>query len=128
MVVRSLNSSVLVWPSRDEVLSAARTYAEKLVATDERVSRVALIGSYATGEQGPGSDADLLVVLSRSDVPAPVRALQVAPPHLPVHSDVLVLTEAELGEWSLTRPRWSREVLGRAVTLAARPVSQCSHT
>jgi predicted nucleotidyltransferase len=118
MPVRSSSSCVLVWPSREQVLSAARRYAEQLIAGDRRVVSVALVGSYARGDHGPGSDADLLVVLSRCEVPHPQRTLQLLPPRLPVPTDVIVLTEDEVEAWSHERPRWSREVLGRALPLA----------
>ena len=109
---------MLVWPSREQVLTEARRYAEQLVACDRRVVWVALIGSYATGNHGPGSDADVLVVLSRCEVPHLLRPLQLPPPRLSVPTDVIVLTESEVAAWSQERPRWSREVLGQALPLA----------
>jgi predicted nucleotidyltransferase len=58
------------------VLAAALRYAEQLVASDGRVVRVSLVGSYARADYGPGSDADLLVVLSRCEVPFLLRPLE----------------------------------------------------
>ena len=120
MPVRSLNSCVLVWPSPDAVLAAALRYAEQLVATDGRVVRVALVGSCARAAYGPGSDADLLVGLSHCETPFLLRPLELPAPRLPVPADLVVLTEGEVANWSAERPRWSREVLQRAIVLAER--------
>ena len=120
MPVRSSNSSVLVWPSREQVVVAARDYAERLVADDPRVVRVLLVGSYATGTHGPGSDANLLVELSDCNEPPTRRPLALPPPHLPVPVDLLVLTREEVYELAQSRPRWDGEVLQRSVCLAAR--------
>ena len=83
-------------------------------------ARVALVGSYARGDHGPGSDADLLVVLSQCEVPFLLRALELPAPRLPVPADLVVLTEGEVAEWSTERPRRPREVLARAIVLAER--------
>jgi hypothetical protein len=96
MPVRSLNSCVLVWPSPDAVLAAALRYAEQLVATDGRV------------------------VLSHCETPFLLRPLELPAPRLPVPADLVVLTEGEVANWSAERPRWSREVLQRAIVLAER--------
>lgn len=121
MPVRSLTSSVLVWPSAEQVLASARSYAHLLLChRDWRVLRVGLIGSYARGDWGPGSDADLLVELEACDKPAWYRALALPPPRLPVPADLVVLTRAELLSLARQSPRWSREVLGRAIWLGCR--------
>jgi predicted nucleotidyltransferase len=122
MPVRSSSSPVLVWPSREQVVAAARGYAERLVAADARVLRVALVGSYATGNHGPGSDADLLVEMSECQTPPTRRALELPPPRLPVPVDLLVFTRGEVDELQRTRPRWTREVLQSALWLADRDV------
>jgi hypothetical protein len=122
MPVRSSSSPVLVWPSRGQVVAAARGYAALLVAADTRVLRVALVGSYATGKHGPGSDADLLVEMRECSAPPMRRALELPPPSLPVPVDLLVLTRSEVDELRRTRPRWTREVLQPALWLAGRGV------
>ena len=120
MPVRSSNSRVLVWPRREQVVAAARSYARHLVDTDARVVRVGLVGSYAIGTEGPGSDADLLVEMRECAAPPTRRALELPPPDLPVPVDLLVFTEGEVEELRLSRPRWAREVLQSALWLAGR--------
>jgi predicted nucleotidyltransferase len=120
MPVKSSNSSVLAWPSAQQVLAAARSYAKTVLDSDPRVLRVGLIGSYARGNQGPGSDADLLIELDSSDEPSYRRALGLPPPRLPVPVDLLVLTRAEIADQAQQSPRWAREVLGVAVWLVER--------
>jgi predicted nucleotidyltransferase len=120
MPVRCLNSSVLVWPSAEQVLAAARAYATHVLQSEPHALRVGLFGSYARGDQGPGSDADLLVELSSTDQPPHRRALALPPPRLPVPVDLVVLTRAEVVELGRLSPRWLREVLGRAIWLAER--------
>jgi predicted nucleotidyltransferase len=104
----------------EQVLAAARSYAKTVLDSDPRVLRVGLIGSYARGNHGPGSDADLLIELDSSDEPSYRRALGLPPPKLPVPVDLLVLTRAEIADQAQHSPRWSREVLGAAVWLGER--------
>jgi predicted nucleotidyltransferase len=69
MPVRSLSSSVLVWPDAAEVARAVRTWAENLSKTEPAVQRVGYFGSYARGDWGVGSDVDLVVLVDRSQQP-----------------------------------------------------------
>ena len=54
--------------------------------------RIGYIGSYARGDWGVGSDVDLVVVVSRSEVPDLRRAAEFDATDLPVPADVLVYT------------------------------------
>ncbi len=120
MPVRSSNSSVLKWPDRDQVIRAARRYAEQVLAADERAMRVGIFGSYAKGTMGPGSDADILVELADCEEPFERRALRLPPPRLPVPVDLLVLTSREIADRTAQGGRWQREVLATILWLAAR--------
>mgnify|MGYP006385958309 CR=1 FL=1 len=67
MPVRSLGSSVLRWPSREEVEEALKAWLSRhpipgLVAAG-------YFGSYARGEAGVGSDLDLLLLVAHSPLP-----------------------------------------------------------
>lgn len=96
MPVRSLRSSVMRWPAKPEVDAAARAWAARLAAADPRVRAVGYIGSYARGDAGPGSDLDLVVLLTdRADPPTGARPAW-ATERLPVPADVILYT---LGEW-----------------------------
>lgn len=95
MPVRSLRSSVLRWPDREEVDRAVRTWAAEAAARDQRVRRVGYFGSYARGNWGVGSDVDLVVIVGESATPFERRALAFDAGHLPVPADLLVYTAAE---------------------------------
>ena len=100
MPVRSLSSSVLKWPRRDDVLQALHLWAHCVMRADERVVRVGYTGSLATGEWGFGSDLDLIVILHTAQEGWLERARRFDATELPVPVDLLVYTEAEWEEMS----------------------------
>ncbi len=109
MPVRSLRSSVLRWPDPATVVDAARAWAERLLAADPTVDRVGLVGSYARGDWGVGSDVDLVVIVAESPLPFERRAARLDALELPVPADLLVYT----------RDEWARMVAdGRLAPLA----------
>ncbi|MGH2658543.1 MAG: nucleotidyltransferase domain-containing protein [Actinomycetota bacterium] len=87
MPVRSLRSSVLRWPDRDEVDRAVRAWAVDVAARDAVVRRVGYFGSYARGDWGVGSDVDVVVVAAESSQPFDRRPLAFDPTELPVPAD-----------------------------------------
>lgn len=96
MPVRSLNSSVIVWPDARTVDRAVRRWARKLALKRPEVLRIGYFGSYARGDWGVGSDLDLVIVVERAELPFVRRAVQWDTSELPVPADVLVY---ERGEW-----------------------------
>ncbi len=109
MPVRSLNSVVMKWPDRDEVLSAARRWATALTAHDPAVQSIFCVGSCARGDWGVGSDLDVIVVLSDTDVSPFGRRLRYEPQDVPVPADVWVYTKAEWGALGDHSPQlWCR--------------------
>ncbi len=95
MPVRSLSSAVLKWPDREQVLAAARRWAVALRAGDESVQQVACVGSYARGDWGVGSDADIIVIVADSTRSPVERSRRYYPDELPVAVDLWVYTRAE---------------------------------
>jgi len=75
MPVRSLSSSVLRWPDAAAVHDALRQWAERAGATRPELRRVGYFGSYARGDWGPGSDLDVIIVVSASGEPMVRRPL-----------------------------------------------------
>jgi len=59
MPVRSLSSSVLVWPSRHEVVRAARAWAEHDAGRHPELLGLGYFGSFAREDWGVGSDLEL---------------------------------------------------------------------
>ena len=95
MPVRSLNSSVLVWPNRDQVDQAVRAWAVEMARQHPATRRIAYYGSYARGDWGVGSDVDLLAVVEDTAEPFERRALGWDLSGLPVPADLLIYTEQE---------------------------------
>lgn len=110
MPVRSWRSSVLRWPDAAAVLAAARAWAERLAASEPAVERIGVVGSYARGDWGVGSDLDVVVIVTESPLSFERRAARFDTAELPVPVDLLVYTSAE----------WERMVAdGRLARLAA---------
>lgn len=80
------------------VLARLEDRAHRLLAEEPQVREVWLFGSLARGEAGPGSDADLLVVLETSALPFLDRSALAARHFegIGVGCDVLAYTRAEL--------------------------------
>lgn len=77
------------------VRRAADAYAAALLARDD-VDEVVVFGSFERGTYGPGSDLDVLVVLSHATKPVRDRIPELLPPSFPVGVDLFPFTRAEL--------------------------------
>ena len=95
MPVRSLNSSVLKWPRREEVEEALLSWVEKEKRKNPDILRIGVFGSYNTPLWGVGSDLDVVVVLRRSPYPFWERSRYFNTMSLSVPVDFLVYTEEE---------------------------------
>lgn len=92
MPVRSLSSSVLAWPTAEQVVGAARYWALPH-AESESVLAIGYYGSYARGDWGVGSDLDLVVVLADGSSAASGIDWQLE--SLPVPAEVRVYSASE---------------------------------
>lgn len=63
----SYGSVTVFWLERDEAVRCLTEAARRLLAERPEVQEVRLFGSLAEGRAVPGSDADVLVLLSESD-------------------------------------------------------------
>lgn len=88
MPVRSLRSSTLRWPRRDEVFSALEAWVSTLEVRG--LLAVGVFGSYARGDWGVGSDLDLLIVLNSSALPFKRHMALLPLESLPVPAEALV--------------------------------------
>ena len=112
MPVKSLNSAVLRWPSREEVEGALQAWM--LRHPIPGLLALGYFGSYARGDYGVGSDLDLLLVVESSSLPSWQRALTLPLEELPVPAEALVYTLAEWQALPERSPRFA-ETLRREV-------------
>ena len=93
---RSSPSVSVFWLKLDEIREALKAAATRLMEQHPEIEEVWLFGSLACGDAVPGSDADLLVVLSDSTYPFLERSVRYQPDFYGVGVDVLAYTRAEL--------------------------------
>lgn len=76
-------------------MGSAESWANDLAEADPRVRAIACFGSYARGDDGVGSDLDLLVVVQDDPSPPGQRSIGWNTEELPVPAELVVYTEAE---------------------------------
>jgi len=89
-------SARVFWLDRTAAIGQLRKAARDLVEQRPEVARVILFGSLARGDAVPGSDADLLVVLTDSPLPFLERSAVYRPAGAGLAVDVFAYTRAEL--------------------------------
>ena len=115
MPVRLLRSSVLVWPSLPQVDRAVRVWAGRQVTARDGVVAIGYFGSYARRDHGPGSDVDLIAIVSESDRPFIERASEWDLNGLPVPADLLVYTVEEWRRLQADAGRFARTLAAETV-------------
>ncbi len=99
---------MLRWPDAGAVLAAARAWAERLAALVPAIERIGIVGSYARGDWGVGSDLDVVVIVADSALPFEQRGTRFDTAELPVPVDLLVYTRDEwqrmVADGRLARP------------------------
>ena len=80
------------------VRRAVDDYAARLFASRADVEEVVVFGSFEKGNYAPGSDVDLLIVLSDSDKPIRDRIPDLLPRAFPIGVDIFPFTRSELAE------------------------------
>ena len=93
---RSTGSVTVIYLDRDEVIAKTRAAVFALALEHAEIERVVLFGSMARGDAVPGSDVDLLMVLSESRFPFLDRSVEYRPSGIPVGVDVSAYTEDEI--------------------------------
>ena len=107
---------------RDGTIARLRERAKRLLAASPDVVEVRLVGSLARGDARPGSDADLLVLLTDAHGSLLDRAARLAPyfAGAGVGCDVLAYTEAEWAQLQRERRRIVGAADAEGIVLARR--------
>lgn len=113
MPVRSLTSSIMKWPSRDDVHAAFEQWTESLkyIAESSAVLSVGYFGSYARGDFGVGSDLDVVILLAESSEPFECRANAWDFYSIPVPVEAQVYTLEEWQRLPERLPRFYRTLM-----------------
>ncbi len=121
MPLRDLKSSILRWPDAETVVSATEAWVGALRQQRDDVLAVALIGSYARGDWGVGSDLDLVIIIAQSEERFWERGRDFDLSQFPVPAEALIFTLAEWQARSKNPDRFFNEVANEALWLYARP-------
>ncbi len=108
---------------RDRVLAALRDLATRLAAVHPDVCEIRLFGSLARDDRNPYADADLLIVVSGSDLSPRDRVPVYKPTGAPVPIDLTVCTQAELDREVSAGNPFVLRILAESITLYARPAT-----
>ena len=68
---KSSDSVRVIWLDREAVIKKLDQAVAEMAAAHPEIERVVLFGSLARRDAVPGSDADPLIVLGKSDLPFP---------------------------------------------------------
>ena len=95
MPVTSSRSSVKRWPTRETVLDGLRAWVAAEANRRPELQALGYFGSYARGDEGFGSDLDLVAVVAHNPLPLMERARDWETETLPVPADLIVYTAEE---------------------------------
>jgi len=94
---RELSPSVKIsYFDKEAVWNSLRRFTGQLKKKHPEIERIILFGSLVRDDCVPGSDVDLLIVLSKSDKPFLERITEYMPSKFPVGVDVFPYTRQEL--------------------------------
>ncbi len=71
------------------------TFAAGLLSSHQEIVEIIVFGSFSTGNFAPGSDVDVLILLSDSDKPVRDRVPDFMPSQFPISMDVFPYTIRE---------------------------------
>jgi predicted nucleotidyltransferase len=77
-------------------MKALEGLVEMWVNQHPEIDRIVLFGSYARGDYFPGSDVDVLIIMTESDKPARDRIAAFRPTSFPCDIDIFPYTKNEV--------------------------------
>jgi predicted nucleotidyltransferase len=117
MLERSTGSVTVIYLDREAVIEKTRAAVDALAHQHAEIERVVLFGSMARGDAVPGSDVDLLMVLSESRFPFLDRSVEYKPKGIPVAVDVFAYTEDEIEKMTHDGHMLLKQALSEGVTV-----------
>jgi predicted nucleotidyltransferase len=105
-----LSTVVIKSIDRGKVQEAVQQYARQLRQQHPEVTRVIWFGSWITGYPSPGSDVDICLVLSHSDLPIRERLPEYLPSRFPVGIDLHIYTQNELDHLRQSAAGWYQAI------------------
>ncbi len=119
----SLPSVSIFWLNLDQVRACLKKAVARLAEKHPETEEVWLFGSLARGDAVPGSDADVLVVLSESPLSFLDRSVHYQPDSCGVGVDVLAYTRTELAQMQTEGNSFIQCAQAEALCLFQRPGS-----
>ena len=111
----SSNSVVLKYTDPESIRAAVENYAEALKSKHSHIQRIIWFGSWINGTYSPGSDVDICIVVSRSNMRPHERAPQFLPDKFPVGMDIHVYTEQEFEKLKTSAPQMHECIAGGSI-------------
>jgi predicted nucleotidyltransferase len=121
MPVKSLNSSVLKWPSQKTVDRSVRSWTAEQVKERSEIIRLGYFGSYARGDWGVGSDLDLIAVVNETSEPFERRSLSWDLNSLPVPAEIIVYSLTEWENLEKKDTKFARMLKSEAIWTFRKP-------
>jgi len=119
MPVRSLHSSVIRWPARDVVIGSFREWVANARSAHPELEAAGYFGSYARGDDGPGSDLDVILVVNSTNVPFERRAAGWDTSRIAVPVDLIVYTREEFDRLGRDGSRFAAMLASEAEWIVA---------
>ena len=113
-------SARVYWLNLDQARRALQAAVERLAVKHSEIEEVWLFGSLARGDAVPGSDADLLIVLSSTQYSFLDRASRYQPEPCGLGIDVFAYTRAEIAHMQASGNRFVRQALGEGIRILQR--------
>lgn len=120
MRARSFDSVKVVSLNRERVREQVRAAVRRLAARHPEIQRAVLFGSLARGDAVPGSDADVLLVLKKSDRPFMKRISDYELSLSSIGVDVFPYTEEELARMEKDGNAFIEQALAEGVEIYGR--------
>ena len=121
---KSSASVKVCWLDRPQLIEHLKCAAQVLRERHPEIELIVLFGSLARGDAVPGSDADLLIVVSHSAEPFLQRTVRYRPAGVGVGVDVVAYTREELAALLEAGNAFVRQALREGMVLVESPTRE----